>query len=481
MEATNTRSKNLGYYVKSAIGIAIMLLFGYLPAFGAVSPLGMKVIGVYLGLIFLWSTVDMIWPSFVGLFILGLNGYSTIGGLISSGWGNATNVYIALICIFAYFIIKAGVSDIMVKSIVSRKFAKGKPWLTSYLFLIAAYVVAAIVSLTPACLIVWSIFTKYAKELGYKKGDPYPSIIIVGICLSALMGFSVFPFNPPGSILVGMAQEAGFEIPFLGFFISAFIIGFGSISLYILIAKYLLRPDVSHHLQDYQFEKSEKMTKYQKQILFYTILWVVLLIVQSAFVATPVGAFLAQFGPVGITLAVLALMIFLRSKDGSPFVDFVEATRYGVIWPVFFLLTIAMTLGSAMADETLGIGESLTMVLDPLFNTEGGFIIFILLTTLISVFLTQIMYNHIGAMLMYSITIFYCIRLGIHPGMLVVVITLCSNASIILPSANPVAAFMHGMKDWVTAKEIYKYGIPLALAVGIISTLVWLIGGNILF
>ena len=475
------KRKNTNYYAKSLIGVAIMIFFGYLPTVGPLTPMGMHVLGIYLGLLFLWSTVDVVWPSFFGLFLMGIRGYDSIGGLISSGWGNLTNVYIALILIMAYFAIKSGVSDIMVASIVSRKFAKGKPWMTSYLFLLAAFIVAAVVSLTPAAVIAWSIFTKFAKDMGYKKGDAYPAIMIVGICLSAFMGFSLFPFNPPGSILVGMAQEAGYEVPFLSFFITAFIIGFGSISLYILIAKYLLKPDVSLLDKEYQFEKRAKMNSYQKKIMFWTILWVVLLIIQSAFDRTRIGGFLAQFGPVGITLAVLMFMTIIRNKDGTPFVDFIDAVRNGVGWSVFFLLTIAMTLGNAMADETLGIGALLSMLLDPLFGMQGGLLIFILLTVCITVLLTQVMLNHISAMLIYSITIFYSIQLGVHPGMLVVIITLLSNVSIILPSANPVAAFMHGLTDWITAKEIYKYSIPLAGAVALISAFVWMLGGNILF
>ena len=187
------KPKNTKYYINSAIGVSIMLFFGYLPTFSTVTPIGMKILGIYLGLLYLWSTVDLIWPSLLGIIITGFSGY----------------VYIWLICLFAYFITKSGVSDNIVRAIMGLKFAKGRPWVVSFLFFTAAYAVGALVSMTPACLIVWAFFEKFAQEMNYKKGDKYVSFMIVGIALSGLMGFSLFNFRVPGSILIGYIEAAG--------------------------------------------------------------------------------------------------------------------------------------------------------------------------------------------------------------------------------------------------------------------------------
>lgn len=61
------------YYINSAIGVALMFLFSFLPPFGPVTPLGMKFLGIFIGLLYLWSTVDMGWPifaAFVSLIVL---------------------------------------------------------------------------------------------------------------------------------------------------------------------------------------------------------------------------------------------------------------------------------------------------------------------------------------------------------------------------------------------------------------------------
>jgi len=474
-------AKNKSYYIKSGIGIAIMVFFGYIPPLGAITPMGMHVLGIYIGLLYLWSVVDVIWPSFMGLFMLGLRGYATISDLIVSGWGNATNVYIVLICIFSYFVTKSGVSDILVNKIISRKFAKGKPWMISFLFLAAAYTVGAVVSMTPACLIVWAIFTKYIGDLGYKKSESYPVLMIVGIALAGLMGFSLFPFRPPASILMGMAQEAGVAVPFVSFVTTSFLIGFGSLIIYLLICKYVVRPDITLLSKEYNFDEADKMTTYQKQILLLTVILIILFIIQSAFGTTAIGSFLSKFGTSGIVLAMLTIMIFIRTKNGEPFVDIIDATRFGVVWPVFYLLTIGMTIGVALSDNALGIGQTLAMALDPIFGREGGPVLFAAMTVFFTIFTTNFMYNHTAAMIVYNVAILYCGKLNINPALLVCLIGVSSNASIIFPSANPIAAVMHGMKDWVTAKDIYKYSIPLAIAVWIVASLAWITVGNIMF
>lgn len=167
--SAQTHSKNTAYYINSAVGTCIMLFFGYLPTFSTVTPMGMKILGVYIGLLWLWSTVDLIWPSFLGIIIVGFSGYKSVGALLSAGWGDGTNVYIWLICLFAYFITKSGVSDNIVRSIMSLKIARGRPWVVSFLFMTAAYAVGALVSMTPACLIVWAFFRNLHRRCIIKK------------------------------------------------------------------------------------------------------------------------------------------------------------------------------------------------------------------------------------------------------------------------------------------------------------------------
>ncbi len=45
-------NKDTNYYILSLIGIAIMFGFGFLPPIAPITPLGMRVLGVFIGVIF---------------------------------------------------------------------------------------------------------------------------------------------------------------------------------------------------------------------------------------------------------------------------------------------------------------------------------------------------------------------------------------------------------------------------------------------
>lgn len=479
---TKVRSKNTSYYINSAIGVCIMLFFGYLPTFSTVTPMGMKILGIYIGLLYLWSTVDLIWPSLLGLVVTGFSGYNSVSGLLSAGWGDGTNVYIWLICLFAYFITKSGVSDNIVRGIMSLRIAKGRPWMVSFLFFTAAYAVGALVSMTPACLIVWAFFQKFAKEMNYKKGDKYVSFMIVGIALAGLMGFTLFNFRVPGSILIGYIEAAGGHVSFVGYSVTAFIVGYGALIFYTILGKFVVRPDVERIKSGYNFEGGEKMSSYQKQLLGITVALIVVFVIQSLFPTSTVGQFLTTLGTSGIVLVFLMVMGFIKRKDGSFFADLLDGTKNGVPWPVFYLLTIGMPLAFAMTDESLGIQPMLSGVFDSILGGGvSGLFVFVIFITFLSAFSTQFLLNQIPGMVIFPIASAYCATLNVDPGMLACMITICANSSIILPSANPIAGVMHGMSDWISPKEIYKYSIPLVISVWLLSVVVWLVFGNFFF
>lgn len=479
---TKVRSKNTSYYINSVIGVCIMLFFGYLPTFSTVTPMGMKILGIYIGLLYLWSTVDLIWPSLLGLVVTGFSGYNSVSGLLSAGWGDGTNVYIWLICLFAYFITKSGVSNNIVRGIMSLRIAKGRPWMVSFLFFTAAYAVGALVSMTPACLIVWAFFQKFAKEMNYKKGDKYVSFMIVGIALAGLMGFALFNFRVPGSILIGYIEAAGGYVSFVGYSVTAFIVGYGALIFYTILGKFVVRPDVERIKSGYKFEGGEKMSSYQKQLLGITIALIVVFIIQSLFSTSVVGQFLTTLGTSGIVVVFLLVMGFIKRKDGSFFADLLDGTKNGVPWPVFYLLTIGMPLAFAMTDESLGIQPMLSGAFDKILGGGvSGLFVFVIFITFLSAFSTQFLLNQIPGMVIFPIASAYCATLNVNPGMLACMITICANSSIILPSANPIAGVMHGMSDWISPKEIYKYSIPLVISVWLLSVVVWLVFGNFFF
>ena len=64
------RPKNLFYWINSIIVFVLMFGVGQLPPFGQVTPLGMQILGIFVGVLYGWCTVSLIWPSLVGMVAL---------------------------------------------------------------------------------------------------------------------------------------------------------------------------------------------------------------------------------------------------------------------------------------------------------------------------------------------------------------------------------------------------------------------------
>ena len=67
-------SFSLSYYVHTAICLIIMFGFGQLPPVAPLTPLGMNLIGIFLGVLYGWVFIEIVWPSLAGLLALMLIG-----------------------------------------------------------------------------------------------------------------------------------------------------------------------------------------------------------------------------------------------------------------------------------------------------------------------------------------------------------------------------------------------------------------------
>ena len=101
MRKMSEAKKKLNLYpIHLVVGFGIIALFWLMPPIGSITPLGMRCVGAFLGMVYLWSACDTLWPSLVGLFMLGISGYGGEGGF-NGLWMNAVGNYTVLLTLFA--------------------------------------------------------------------------------------------------------------------------------------------------------------------------------------------------------------------------------------------------------------------------------------------------------------------------------------------------------------------------------------------
>lgn len=466
-------TKNTRYYITSAIGIAIMLFFGKLAPLGVMSELGMQLLGIYLGAIFLWATTDLVWPSLLAIFLIGCTEYSSISDALSAGFGNSTVIFIWLMYMFAAIIHASGISNHIAKGICSVRFAKGKPWMITFLFIFAAYVVALTTNVSGGIVICWAIFSQYAKGIGCKKGEAWPVYTMTGMAIIAMAGSVGLPYRAPANIFVSYAKELGFETNFIQYFVAMLLFTAIVTVLYLMVGKYVLKIDASKCENEYDYGDTETLTGYQKAIVGIFLLLVVIFLLKSMLPATSaVGAFLNKLGDCGAVLLLLIPMAIIHQKGTKkPFGNLIAATKDGVAWPVFYLMILNLPMGAIINNPDLGIAASVKLLLDPVFGGSNGVFLFILCTVLISVLITTFVGNVPAITICWAVTSVYASSLGVNLALLAWICAILGTCVVMLPCSNPVAAMLHGQTEWVDSKSVIKHaglGAAYAVIAGII-------------
>ena len=123
-QTSRSTKKEKMYYIHSFIGIALMFLLGFLPPFGPVTPLGMKFLGIFIGLLYLWSTVDMGWPIFAAFVALVVWDCMPITQIYTTAFSNAT----MMLCLFTMLVImplaETGIFDYVAVWLLKKPFLK---------------------------------------------------------------------------------------------------------------------------------------------------------------------------------------------------------------------------------------------------------------------------------------------------------------------------------------------------------------------
>lgn len=127
------------YWVGVVVGLFLMFVFGRVcPAWGAVTPMGVNMIGIFIGLLLLITvTGELIWPALAALVATVLCGYMTGGDIIAKFMGTTTILQVIAILVICAALRSTGAGAVIAKKIVTAKFVQGRPLVFTMFFLIA--------------------------------------------------------------------------------------------------------------------------------------------------------------------------------------------------------------------------------------------------------------------------------------------------------------------------------------------------------
>ncbi len=368
-EATGHNAK---YYIHSIITIIITFGVGFLNPVGSITPLGMDILGIFLGMLYGWIFV-------------GMTDYTTIQGAFQSGIGHNNTLLVIVALLFGYYLDKSQLSRTIAYKIISMKISIGRPWIFTMLYFLAAYIIGAVVNHFACIVLLWSIFYQICDVLKIEKKTTWASYVIIGVAFIAILGSYALPIKETPLFLRGIMEPTlGMSIPFVQWMLWFNIMHLLAVVVYLFIGKFILRPDVTavKNAGDFMSQyRHIKLPREQHLPLILLLIFISALIFPSFMPETwRITAILSQLGLVGIGTLLIIFLMIIRSKEGVPYADYTELFTGAMNWNLIWLMAATMPICAAMESDATGIISWLTTMLLPIVQNLSPTMFIIVIT-----------------------------------------------------------------------------------------------------
>ncbi len=458
------QSKKINYFyvMHSVISLVIMFGFGFLERFGAITPNGMRILGIFLSLIYGWTTVGTLWPSMIGILAMGFTEGVTVNSAIKNAMGNDTVWQLLMIMIMLAPIEEEGVANHISKFFLSLKWTKGKPWVFSFVFLLVTYILSASTSGTATILLMWAILYSILQSAAYVPKERYSSLMVFGVVYASVLGFAAFPFKGPAlAILRSYVEASGNTVDYLSYMMVVIPSSLIMLCGYFIFMRFIMRPDLSKlkNLDMEAYFKSQnidKMSSRQKVLLAVLIISILAMFLPTILPKTWIlTQFLSRLGSSGVMILIVACMVAIR-VEGAPLLRFGKAAAK-VQWGLIFLVMAAVYVAGALCTEETGVTTFIYDLLQPLFGGHSE-AIFALLCIVSGVILTNFGNNNAMGVILMPVIHAFTVGSTFNPLVMVTLATMIVFVALLTPIASPHAALLHGNKEWILTKDVYLYG-----------------------
>lgn len=461
---TRARNANARYFANSIISVSVMVLFRFIPPLGSMTPLGMALLGIFIGLVWAWVTVDMIWPSVLALVLVGFTGFSDAGvaGVLTMVAGNGVVQMLVCLLVFSAILTTSGISEQLARRLVSLRICEGHPWVLTVCIYLAALVCSAVGSGFAVVLVCWDLVYGIAREVGYDRHDKWPRMAIIAVVIGSVHGLAGMPFQ---AAVVGafgyLAAASGVPVvsyDYLAFILFACLFFAVASALYFLACKLILRPDLSK-LRDARvageirpFDARQRLALGLLGALF------VYMVVPSLLPAGALRVFLEGLGLTPFVLALIGVAVMVRGRDGLPLFSFGELARRGLQWPMIFMIATAVFMGIALSSEGTGFTATMVGLFSPLLAGTGPFAFCVMVIVVASV-VTNLLSNAVTSAVTIPVMYPFAVALGIDPIVPVALIIHATEMGLLLPCSSPNGALLYGNQEWLSTRDVVSQSL----------------------
>ena len=469
--ATSRRS---AYWLHALVYFLLTFGAGYVPL-SHLEPLGMSVMGIFLGLLYGWTFIGFIWPSMLSIFALGVCGFfPTPQAAFSNAFSNLLVIFMLLVLVFTAYCEKSGLNRKLSCWFLSRKIVVGRPWTFTFMVLLGSFVVSFLVDGNAVVFLVWNLMYSIFEEVGYKRGERYPAFLLAGVAIAAILSFGCKPWGNVCILAIGALENSSsgaYTVNYLTFMAVTIPICIMFVAAYFVVMKYVFRPDVSRlmNLSDEYLSRIRSELRLNRQegiALAALVVFMGLMILPTLLMGkNGVAGLLAGFNFLS-AIAVVLIALSLMRLEGRPLLDFDACARDGIHWHVFWITAAALPVSAAVSSDAAGITAWLGEVMNSWFS-GANVIVFLVLFSVVINLATQFTHNVSLVLIAVPIAVQVSGSLGLNPLALTVLIVIAAACAYATPAASTVAAVLFSNVDWIGVKNSFKAGFS-AVAAGLL-------------
>ena len=474
-----SKAKSAKPYLHVIIGIVLAVAVAlFVPPVNGLTRIGVLTLAVTVLTVYWWIFVGLSWTNLVSIALFAVIGLMPGSDILRVGFGNYIPILTIVSLVLNDALAKCGFIDRLIKWFITRKLVRGRPWLFTFMFFLAVYVVSCFLDIAPACLITFPFAKGILKEMGYGEDDKYTKGLLVGAMWCCLWGYAATPIAHSVTLVVMSLCETyiGVAISFVSYVAVMVPCTLLLTILTFLVVRLVVRPDTSK-IQNFDVEAAAKSRQpwNTKEILTVVIFLAVVVCWFLPDILLSVAPGFSTFMK-GLTMVIPAMLgigaMCIIRVDGEPLLDFPKALSE-LNWTCVFLLVGMITLGAALSSEAAGITVLIQNLMTPLTASMTSWLPLVLIISAICAVLTNLMSNNVTAQLGCVAALPVILGLGgvVNPLAMCIAICVAANVGILTPAASGATALYLGT-PYLTAKDIFKNGPIMVVLVIIVAVFV---------
>lgn len=468
MSENAQNGNSISEIIHFGIAIALMIFTRFIPPIDPITPYGMALIGVFLGVIWGWcfAGANTLPTSLLGIIFLGL----TLPAGVLGATMQIFSSYVFIIVLFSLFtvgaLLGANIAEYLVVKMLSIETFKKNPWVLILFIFIGSYWLSFVTNPMVVGIFMMSLCETLLVQVGYKPGDKTAVMILLGIALVVLLESITRPWTTPPILgLSALTTATGIEVAYGPYMIWIIVASMITLVLFTLFMKILgcdVKPMLNADLTFLQEKYKDGMSAHQKAVLTCILLLAVgsLLIVFFP-KGTPIsGLITGKLTIIGWMPLIVAFMLFIK-VDGKPILSKQTMASF-FPWDLLLMISTGVLIGTLVVGEGTGVGPWLGGKLGPILSGMSD-ITFYLAVAAIGLFLTNVLNNNAVMILMTSTIIsLYSYGLVSNPTIAILIAIAATDFGFVTPASSMYGALLHG-NAMTTPGSMYKYGLLTAL------------------